>query len=414
MHNSNQSLSSLLREEIDVKFSKNSNFERESINPFKENGGFSQKNIKSSITGGNFRILWPDDDEDILYLKKRVEMMVERMNKGNKITIAYDAEYICIQFGQVFTDNFEPSTIRNKNDIPPIGTDEGMIAFFYSKETSKKNDTLMKLVKPLFEHKNVIILTFDFTFDLEILQKFGINPNPIGIIDSQLIDYTNYNNANNNLILETKVRSLKSHIINIQYQSSFSKAAQNEIEENKGKDFPFDENKFITKITEVPKISAVTTTFLRYSANDVPLTALVFADVLYQNKFGHVQIFTQQKLCDFNQIKSIVKKPSFLREAIFLSKYKNILMQEVNEDAGSTELINIWRKITKIKKLLSKNNQYITKTIFRFNEKQIRDLNQNYEKIEKLLKEPSILKIICEKAELAIPPNIKPIEIKTN
>ena len=89
-------------------------------------------------------------------------------------------------------------------------------------------------------------------------------------------------------------------------------------------------------------------------------------------------------------------------------------MQEVNEDAGSTELINIWRKITKIKKLLSKNNQYITKTIFRFNEKQIRDLNQNYEKIEKLLKEPSILKIICEKAELAIPPNIKPIEIKTN
>ena len=289
-----------------------------------------------------------------------------------------------------------------------------MIVFFYSKETSKKNDTLMKLVKPLFEHKNVIILTFDFTFDLEILQKFGINPNPIGIIDSQLIDYTNYNNANNNLILETKVRSLKSHIINIQYQSSFSKAAQNEIEENKGKDFPFDENKFITKITEVPKISAVTTTFLRYSANDVPLTALVFADVLYQNKFGHVQIFTQQKLCDFNQIKSIVKKPSFLREAIFLSKYKNILMQEVNEDAGSTELINIWRKITKIKKLLSKNNQYITKTIFRFNEKQIRDLNQNYEKIEKLLKEPSILKIICEKAELAIPPNIKPIEIKTN
>ena len=416
---SSPSKEGLLREEIDVKFSKDSKlgkiyFERRSINPFKENCGFSQKSIKSSITGGSFRILWPDNNEDIFYLKQRVKKMVERMNKGNKITIAYDAESVCIQFGQVFTDNFKPSIIRNKNDIPPIGNDEGMIVFFYSKETSKKNDTLMKLVKPLFEHKNVIILTFDFTFDLEILQKFDINPNPIGIIDSQLIDYTNDNNVKNNLILETKVRSLKSHIKTLQYQSNFSKAAQNEIEKNKEKDFPFDENQFIMKITKVPKISAVTTTFLRYSANDVPLTALVFADVLYQNKFEHVQKFTQQKLCDFIQIKSIVKKPTFIREAIFLSKYKNILIQEVNEDAKSTELIKKWRRITDIKKLLSKNNDFITKTIFRFNENQIRLLDQNYEKVEKLLKEPSVMKIICEKTELVIPPNIKPVEIKIN
>ena len=186
------------------------------------------------------------------------------------------------------------------------------------------------------------------------------------------------------------------------------------IEKNKEKDFPFDENQFIMKITKVPKISAVTTTFLRYSANDVPLTALVFADVLYQNKFEHVQKFTQQKLCDFIQIKSIVKKPTFIREAIFLSKYKNILIQEVNEDAKSTELIKKWRRITDIKKLLSKNNDFITKTIFRFNENQIRLLDQNYEKVEKLLKEPSVMKIICEKTELVIPPNIKPVEIKIN
>ena len=396
-------------------FENNSN---DDSNPFKEdakksNSGFNMKEVESSITKGKFKILWPDDEDDCYYLKKYVEEIVEKMNKGTKIIIAYDAESVCIQFGQVFPDNFEPSAIQSiDDDIPSIGKAEGIIAFFYAKETSEKNDTLMKIVKPLFEHKNITILTFDFTFDLEILQKFGINPNLKGIIDSQFIDYkiNEEDKDNNSLIIETNVSSLKALLKDIQYQGEFSKAAQNEIEENKEKDFPFNENRFIMKITKVPKTSVVTKKFLGYSANDVPLTGLIFADVLYQNKFNYVKELTQQKLKDYNEAKSKVGKASLLREATFLSKDKNSIIHHViNEDTKASELILLWNQITSVKKLLSKNNKIINK-IFRFEKEQIKGINQKYEKIEKALQNQDEWETLCTKAELTIPPNVKPAE----
>lgn len=398
---------------LNITFHRQTSFEEEDLDeeydPFIErfddpSSGINMREVKSTISGGNFKILWPDNEEDVSFLTNYVNERVNLMNRGNYLTIAYDAESVCIQFGEVFDNN----DIFASDSLPPIGNKEGIIAFFYSKNDGTLNDALMKIVKPLFEHKNVTILTFDFTQDFDLLKDFKINPNPERVIDNQLIDINLAHNEEN-LIEHTSVKSLKIIVSNLKYNGEFSKDAKKYLNEGE-KDFSHAIKKFMIMKTEMPEISIVTKEFLNYSANDVAFTALATTEVFIQESVEKVRTLTKKKLVDFKAARKTYEKAINLREASFVRTRVGIAMtHNFSEDDKAEENIKLWDKMKKIQELLNINNQEINK-ILRVTDAKVLDdrvtLIENF-----LTKNINNFNYLCSRAKLGIPPNHQPKSI---
>ena len=89
---------------------KTDNCVREMVSEFKEtekNAGYNLREIISTIVDSNVRILWPDEQNDIDFLEDWVLKRVKIFNNNKHVTIAYDAESVCMQFGDIFNENVD-------------------------------------------------------------------------------------------------------------------------------------------------------------------------------------------------------------------------------------------------------------------------------------------------------------------
>ncbi|OHT12774.1 hypothetical protein TRFO_17226 [Tritrichomonas foetus] len=341
---------------------------------FHEKPGFNISKVTSTISGGDMMILWPDVKSHIQFLQKWTNDLLEKLNHGKHITIAYDSENVCIQLGEVYNENFDifnsfnhrnnnsafnskqstKQTTKSQTFIPPIGKKTGVIIFFYERETSEENNKLISIVKPLFEHQNISILTFDFTSDLWLLDKYGIQVNTERLIDSQLINI----NTDDDLILYKNVLGLKRFIEQLTNQDPFTTKAIEEVSDNFEKDFPFSANRLLIKLHEMPIISTVTETFLNYSANDIILTALAFNEVLHKKKLHQVHKMTKKKLVDFYSAKEKYGSPVAFREYSFLRKhFTGAMTKKLYGYNTIVSLLGDWDNMTRILKIWNEGNR---------------------------------------------------------
>ena len=83
---------------------------RELVSEFKEKGndvGYKLDEIESNISDSSVRVLWPDEKDDIKYLNEWVQKRVNILNDKKHVTLAYDAEGICMQFGDIFDNDID-------------------------------------------------------------------------------------------------------------------------------------------------------------------------------------------------------------------------------------------------------------------------------------------------------------------
>jgi hypothetical protein len=273
--------------------------------------GFSMQSVPASITGATMRLVWPDVQNDIDLLATWTAAQIEKLENGRQVTIAFDTESVCLQFGVVFNDEFD--VLAPSEPIPPIGQQDGFLVFFYTRNGTLRPEAPARVIAPLFEHPSMTILTFDFTEDIQKLRDFGIEPNTTRLIDAQLWGRSEEVSQ----LRGTDFNGLGPTVRDSQNDDPCMDQARDWILSGQ-KDFPWDADHFLMLAHKLPETAIVTQVFLEYSANDVPLTAIACREVLWHGEIDKVRAATQRKLEECRELERKFGVPSGLfRQAEF-------------------------------------------------------------------------------------------------
>ena len=336
--------------------SKNSNnLTREMVSEFKEDikdAGYKLSEIYSDISDSNVRVLWPDEYADIMYLKIWVQKRVQKLNKHNKhVTLAYDAESVCIQFGDIFDDDVDYYNYQNYNEVPEIKTNESIIISFYQHKGDHNQDLiLVNIMKPLLEHTKITLITFDFTFDFDKFYDFGINLKTKRIIDTQLMILPDENLSNDDDFIKSGGWKSISHFIrqakeNDDKNNKIIVNAKESIKNNK-KDFPHEENSFLIKHFSYPNICQYTKLFLEYSAGDIFYTAVVAVDVLSRGELETVKERSLDKFNSYIKYRKQYGNVRCVRDICYIrDSFLSITQMNFTKESQTHELLNYYKKL---------------------------------------------------------------------
>ena len=356
--------------------------EKEEMTLFNQNDqGFSLKEIKSSITDSHYKIIWPCNQHDLEYLEAWKIDILRKLDNNEFVNLAFDCESICLQFGEIFNNEFDIFNLTEISSIPEIGSCEGVLVLFYDKYGKLNSESVTNILSPIINHPKITLITFDFTYDISKLYDLGFNPSLNRIFDSQTFSI---DSENENLISFTNVKPLSDLILLSNNQmDNFIINAQDWVKKN-GKDFPWDVNQFIIEKEKLSPITWLTEDFLLYASNDIPLTALACKFVLTNYKY-YLNCLKQTK----RKIEEFVSfGPNIaisIREAEFLRQEIPVIMNyNINERVNTRSLILLWRNHQKLLKLLSLKNPNIEIT-FRLNFKDIEKITDQKNLIEKIL-----------------------------
>ena len=375
------------------------------ISPFKENIYVLSKpnSVKSSIGGDDVRIFWPSNAKDRKELKRWVNEKLVDLNDGKNVTLAYDSEDVCFQFGDIFDHSFDLFNWKECDPIPKIKTNESIILNFYDFDNRDvKNPALINIMKPLLEHPRVTILTYDLTFDLNNLYDFGIRITTRRIIDAQLLRTPGDSilEERKDLICSTGWESLECFTQKTLEVDDVNAGIRSRAKQNINscmKKFPHDENHFVIENAKLPKSTTFTKRFFEYSSDDIFLTAIAAIDVISRNQLDYVIQKTSEKVELFNQYYERYGSASMMRDLSYLKGKINLYCNSwfnLNNNNVS-QLLNDYKNIQKLIKILDLNNQELmeelgadqeTKEILKKQFEKIRVClmkNENYNRIQK-------------------------------
>jgi hypothetical protein len=246
---------------------------------------FAIDRLRATISGGEVRVIWPDDHDWENALNLWMQPLVGRLNAGEKLTVALDTESICVQVGEIF-GTFD--VLEGKpDDLPEVGNRVAMIVFFHTRQ-DVPDARAVKAMAPLFTHRNLTIATFDLTLDVLKLKELGVEVNRRRLLDAQL-----WRMSSANPLTCKDVKTLARAIRVSSRDDPMAERAQSH-EEEKGR--PWEELHFVIESRGLPETVIVTRRFLEYAANDVALTGLALAEVIRRGFVQQVQRATQQKL----------------------------------------------------------------------------------------------------------------------
>ena len=371
-----------------------------------EEPGYNLTSVTSPISNAPVKVLWPNREEDVEYAKAWAAKRVKILNNNQFVTLSYDAESVCLQFGDVFDYDFDYYDWQNGVPIPPIKTNETIIISLYSQDgNNTPNNALVKALSPLLSHPNLTLLTFDFTADLDKLDDF-IKVRTQRIIDSQLIKLSPY--EDDDLIKATDCISLSLLIMNATEEpinEDLLLRAKERIRGN-SKNFPHEENQFLIKIKGYPEICKYTNTFLEYSADDVFLTALAAVDVLCKDTLVNVINNSKQKLLQYHQYSSTFQHCSDIRQAYFLfNHYTEVKQSYFYSNMATSNLINLYRQMNNFVKLTEKGIPTINQNILNVSPTAIDEIRKRLEHLEEILKTNEHMSYIKSIAMLSKPPD---------
>jgi hypothetical protein len=366
--------------------------------------GIELQTIESRISGQSVRIVWPeaDLDPDSKALTDWVERRCEVLTEGKFITIALDTESegnlpLCIQLGEIVVTDFDPfDEAASWADSPQLGITDGIIVFCRKKDGSSNHELIRRLLSPLLQDPGIAIATYDCTMDLMNLELIGIEYLKDRVIDCQVyglptgIDYLTY----------TKVNSLGHRIETIDVECTLLAKAHEYVQGDK--QFPWDANAFLMEHDNLPLSSMITRAFLEYSANDIPLTALTFIDVVEHGDIRAVKQASDAKLTEFTtaQQRYGPKGGYMTRQSIFRQKNWSLFSPRHCENLPTTIILDEWRKLRDVIEIAKYQNGELFTLDVRPN-----ILQQRLEQTKAVLAQKERLSEVRYIAKLVVPPS---------
>lgn len=386
---------------------------KEMVTEFKEesiDAGYNLNEIKSEISDSHVRVLWPDEKDDIMFLENWVQKRINILNKNKHVTLAYDAESVCLQFGDIFDDDVDYYNWESDNiDIPEIKTNESIIISFYEhKGNHQKDPILVQIMKPLLEHPKITLITFDFTFDFDTLFDFNINIKTTRIVDIQLANLPEDTalNEKEDFICSTGWKSIAEYIYRVNednVNSNIITRAKKSIKSG-AKKFPHEENGFLIKQFNIPLICEFTKLFLEYSAGDIFYTAIAGIDLLSRGELEDVKERSTMKFDSFKKYRSIYGSASIVREAYYVREsFASVTQAQFSKESKEYQIMSYYKKLNSFVKMLDDFPKLLPKIIPQFKDDDITNIRQRYNSIIDIMKNPQneILGNIKDKAVLS-------------
>lgn len=401
--------------------SKNSNnITREMVSEFKENeseAGYNLSEIHSEISDSNVRILWPDEKDDVVYLNDWVQKRVEILKKrNNNVTLAYDAESVCMQFGDIFHKDVDYYNYNCSDIIPEIKVNESIIISFYKHKGNHDFDPiLVQIMKPLLEDPKITLITFDFTFDFDKLYDFGIDIKTTRVIDVQLMvlpeDELN-DDCSDDFIRSTGWKPIREFILQAMDNNINDRIidnAKDSIKKDKKK-FPHEENSFLIELNNYPQISQFTKIFLDYSAGDIFYTAVCGIDVLSRGNLEIVKKRSLMKLASFKDYRRKYGNVRCVRDGYYVREsFTSVIQAQFSKESQTYEILGFYKKLKTYITLIEKYPELLHEIIPEFNEEDVSNFKEKYNYVLNNLKDPENdhLGNIKDKAILALVDGIK-------
>jgi hypothetical protein len=300
----------------------------------------------SPISGQAVRVIWPERPGDLQWLSDWVDERLKVMADGKFVTIAFDSERVgmqplCIQIGDIFTDERDPAIPRWwPHIVPPIRTTNAVIVFCLD-STGKPMYDEISLLSQLFNNDRITIATFDFVMDLIALEQIGICYRKDRTVDCQLYGLP----RGEQYLTYTHVNSLAMRMESLEIEDPMLSRAQEIGVE--GKHFPWNANHFIMVHDSLPPTSLVTKRFLEYSASDIVMTSLAYAEIIHKGGLDIVMSQTQEKLAEYEEAQSEFGKtgPYLVRQWQFVRRDWPVLRDGVVWGASNDILLERWSKL---------------------------------------------------------------------
>ena len=386
-------------------------FVRQMVSEFKEEwneAGYNLNEIQSEISNDKVHILWPDEPKDVIFLKEWVQRRIDILedNKNDyHVSLAYDAESVCMQFGDIFDKTFDYYNYNeneNENEIPKIKTNEAIIISFYKHKGDDYSidPTLVNIMKPLLENQKITLITFDFTYDFDKLYKFDINIKTNRIIDIQLSKLPEENgmNENKDFICSTGWRSIGDFILQAKEDNNDANAnliyrAKASVKQGKKK-FPHEENNFLIKHFNYPSICQFTRLFLEYSAGDIFYTAVACVDILARCQLEEVKERSANKYKSYEEYRSKYGFVQYVRQAYYVREsFTSAIQAQFSKENKTYQILSYHKKLESFVTLLEECPDLLKTVIPSFTDEDASNIRQRYEDILDIMKNPDNIHI---------------------
>jgi hypothetical protein len=308
--------------------------------------GFDIEEIECPVSKGMMRVIWPEIEEDIAFLSEWANRLIEILDSGKFVTLAFRTEAIdtvvlSLQFGEVYNEEFDILSPDTPDAIPAVGDRTGVIVFCVEKTGRYNVDPIQPILTRLLRHERIVIATFDFTNDILNLHKIGIRPKLSRVLDAQLLESdawspVTYNSAEN-LAAVIQGMSLK--------EDRFVERAKKRVHDRKN--FPFDANVFVLELDHLPCSAMVTKNFLEYAADAVPLIGLAMRVVLCHRAVDEVQEKTQEKIGEYKDLQQKYDRTEgpFVRYCGFSRMDLPIILRRAPDNTDPEAILGLWRKL---------------------------------------------------------------------
>ena len=364
-------------------------------NKFHGRNGFGMNEVFSSVGGANVKIIWPDVENDAKFLHDWTHSRVEALDNNENVTLSYDSESVCLQFGDIFDHSFDILKWKEGDAIPVIKNTEGIMLQQYNQSNGEINNSLVDIIKPLLEHKKVTFVTFDFINDFEKLSRLGIYINTYRVIDCQMVYVPE--SKEKKIIPRTGWWSLKNSMYSLseiaQPNSPMFQRALEEVKSGK-KDFPWTANKFVLKVFHGPKTSWISQEFLEYASNDIFLTAVFAVNILITNQMQSTYVGSIKKLLEFHQLsEKCVNVGDIRRTNYIVEKSATTMQKSFSEIDTAEELLKTWNDLTALSGLAQRRSKRI-RNLLKMTEEDIDMLKKKTEEIERIIRDTKMDDVI--------------------
>jgi hypothetical protein len=276
------------------------------------------------ISKRHFTVINPHDPQHMQTIQDWSRAIVERLNAGRSVTIAFDTEgmflgeepdsLVCLQFGEIYNDSYDPFGMLNRPRCPPIAPKPGFIVRIPT------SADIIREISNVFQHQRISLISFDFVCAVACLQEEGFRLNLNRLIDCQTFDSRPKGGMTH--LTNVKVRGLAKEITRCDMTiDPLVSAAQYK---GKKKTMHWDATFFMMIYDKAPKQSLLSESMLTYAASDIVLTGLSWSSVVQQGCAAVCIRNTAAKVREFNELQrkfGHVLAPSFVRRMAFFKFY---------------------------------------------------------------------------------------------
>lgn len=255
--------------------------------------------VTCTITGCKHTVVY--GNTNYKKLKEWVKDALYRMDFGEKIILALDCEGFClgsrkdslglIQFAECFTKDF----FKNTNTVTTpvsINLKNGFLV------KAPMTNGVKQLLSSVFNHKNIMFATYDFTSDITAMLESGLRINLRGIVDGQATETFDENDLTKyfSRASSTSLKVACSQANNCVEYNNASYAI------NHKNSIPFSQLVYDLKNEKDPFACMCTSEFWRYSSDDIALTAIAIVSAIQVISPHQLFINSQAKVRGFKQL----------------------------------------------------------------------------------------------------------------